>query len=412
MRKQKLYEQFCRYAAITSQSDSSKTTIPSTSGQYELAKLLYDELTILGLSNVHLSDCAIVTAKLPSNITDSVDKVGFIAHLDTVDVNLSPNIRPQLIKNYSGGDICLNTSKKIYLRVADYPEIERYIGDDIICSDGTSVLGADDKSAITSIMVALEEIIKRNVPHGDIYVCFVPDEEIGLRGVKQLNLDRFPVNYAYTLDCCEIGEIVYETFNAGSANIEITGIAAHPMSAKGKLVNPTQIAVDMVNLLDRLQTPENTEGTEGYIWAQAINSNQSSASLELNIRDHSKSGFKAKKNYIEKMIELTRLRHARAKISVTFEDTYGNISDAITDANEIAITHLYKALEAQNIQAKTIAMRGGTDGSYLSSQGILTPNFFTGAHNFHSNCEFLPLKSFNASCQTVIKLCELIANSK
>ncbi len=412
MYQKKLYEKFCRYVAISSQSDASQTTVPSSEGQRKLAQLLADELHALGLSDVILDDYAIVTARLPANTDKVTDCIGFIAHLDTVDVNLSPDIYPQLIKNYDGSDICLNAEKDIYLRTDEHPDILKYIGDDIICSDGTSVLGADDKAAIASIMVAIEEILSKDLPHGDIYICFVPDEEIGLRGIKKLDLIRFPVDYAYTLDCCEIGELIYQTFNAGSASIHIEGVPAHPMSAKGVMVNPTLVAVDFVNLLDRLQTPENTDGDDGYIWAFSINSNQATATIELDIRDHNLQGYQDKKDYIEQMVRVTQSRYPRAKISLSMEDIYGNIADAIHTNNEVAITYLYEALAKQDISPKNLAMRGGTDGSYLSSQGILTPNFFTGAHNFHSNFEFLPMQSFDASCQTIIELCQLVAEGK
>lgn len=405
----KLYQHFCRYVAITSQSDASQTVVPSTPGQYELAKQLKSDLQALGLSQIILDEQAILTARLPSNLPYPVQSVGFIAHLDTVDVNLSPEIHPQLIRDYDGKDICLHPEKKHYLNTQTHPEILQYIGDDILCSDGTSVLGADNKAAIAAIRVALEEIINNQQPHGDIYVCFVPDEEIGLRGVKQLDLKRFPVDYAYTIDCCELGEIVYQTFNACTATLTIEGVSAHPMSAKGVLVNPTQIAVDMVNLLDRLQTPENTDHTEGFIWPEELHSNQSTATLNLHIRDHNQQSFQEKKRYIQSAVDLTRLRYPRATIELTLEDTYGNINDYVNADNKIAIDHLYKAMEKLGIEPKTLAMRGGTDGSYLSSQGILTPNFFTGAHNFHSNCEFLPMRSFEKSCRMILTLCELIS---
>lgn len=413
MYQEKLYEHFCRYVAISSQSDASATSVPSTEGQRTLAKQLTAELTALDLEKVHLDEQhAIVTALLPSNQSDkNLPAVGFIAHLDTVDVSLSPDIHPQRINNYDGKDICLNPEQQIYLRTSEHPEILAYQGDDIIVTDGTSVLGADNKAAIAAIMVAVDAMQRQNLPHGDVYICFVPDEEIGLRGAKTLDLSTFPVDFAYTIDCCGIGEVVYRTFNAATAIIEIQGVSAHPMSAKGVLLNPTLIAVDLINLLNRLETPENTENTEGYIWAHGINSNQSSATVELNIRDHDRHGFQAKKHYLEKMVELTRLRYPRASITLNISDTYSNIADAITAENRQAIDHLFTAMKNLDITPKDIAMRGGTDGSYLSSQGILTPNFFTGAHNFHSNCEFLPLKSFNASCQMVLELCQLITQS-
>ena len=411
-RQEKLWTQFRRYIAISSQSDETADTLPSSPGQMTLAQLLADELRALGLADVKISAQAIVTARLPANHVDhDVPSIGFIAHLDTVDVNLSPDIHPQLIEQYSGGDICLNPDQNIYLRVSEHPEIEQYIGQDIICSDGTSVLGADDKAAITSIMVAIEEMINHDLAHGDVYICFVPDEEIGLLGAKALNLDDFPVDYAYTLDCCELGEVVYETFNAASAVIDIEGVTAHPMSAKGVLINPTQIAVDMVNLLNRLDTPENTSGREGYIWPQAIESNQARAQLSLNIRDHDKAGFAAKKAYVEEMVRLTQMRYPKATITYAIDDNYGNIADAVTDNNRNAIDAIYTAMELLGITPKTLPMRGGTDGSYLSARGILTPNFFTGAHNFHSNCEFLPLPSFDYACLMVITLCRLATES-
>lgn len=411
-RQDKLYEHFCRYVAITSQSDARASSVPSTEGQRELANLLFEELKELGLQNVEIDDYAIVTAKLPSNLDYSVPSIGFIAHLDTVDVGLNPDISPQLIRNYDGKEICLNDKANIYLRPSEQPEILNYVGDDIIFSDGTSVLGADNKSAISSIMVGITEMIEKNLPHGDVIICFAPDEEIGLRGVKKLDLSRFAVDFAYTIDCCEIGEIVTETFNACHAHIEVEGVSAHPMSAKGVLVNPTQVVVEMVSMLNRLESPENTDGTDGFIWADSIQSNDVHAVLDLIIRDHDQAKFNEKKQFIEKIVELMQLKTPKATIALTLTDTYANIADAITPDNEIAITHLYSAFEQVGVIPKKLAMRGGTDGSYLSSQGILTPNFFTGAHNFHSRFEFQPMSSFDASCQVMMKVCELVATCR
>ena len=408
----KLLERFLRYVAVTSQSNATVKTVPTTSGQRELAELLKTELTELGLVDLEISEFSVLTGKLPANLPAGhhvVPAVGWVAHLDTVDVCLNADIHPQVVKNYQGGDICLNEEKQIFLKVSEHPEIEKYIGEDIVVSDGTSVLGADDKAAIANVMVALETLANdKTIYHGDIYVCFVPDEEIGLLGAKKIDFEKFPVDFAYTIDCCELGEVVYETFNAGSAEVYIKGITAHPMSAKGVLVNPTLVATDLVNSFDRMQTPEHTEGTEGYIWVTAINSNVSEARVNMAIRDHNKVLYEARKEQIKNAVEFLKLRHPKAVIELTMSDTYGNIADAIREDNKKCIDFIYQAMEELEITPKTIAMRGGTDGSFISTKGILTPNYFTGAHNFHSNCEFWPLGAAEKSCRMTLKLIELI----
>ena len=410
--KQKLQERFMRYVAVTSQSDSKVATVPSTKGQLELAQLLKDDLAKLGLVDLAISEYSVLTGKLPANLPEGyhdVPKVGWVAHLDTVDVCLSPEIHPHIVKNYQGGDICLNEEKQIYLTTAQHPEIEKYIGDDIIVSDGTSVLGADNKAAISNIMVALETLHENSsILHGDIYVAFVPDEEIGLKGSKKIDFTKFPVDFAYTIDSCELGEVIYQTFNAGSAKCHIKGVTAHPMSAKGVLVNPILVANDLVNSFDRMQTPEHTEGQEGYIWINGLQANVSEATVSFNIRDHHKNLYEARKQQIKDAVEFLKLRHPKAQISLTMEDVYANIVDAVRDDNKKCIDFIYEAMKELAITPKTIAMRGGTDGSFISSKGILTPNYFTGAHNFHSNCEFLPMNAFEKSCKMTLKLIELI----
>ena len=411
--KQQLIHRFFRYAAVSSQSKEAAQSVPSTAGQRKLAELLKEDLAALGLVDLKISDTSVLTGKLPARVpTDfkgKLPKVGFVAHLDTVDVNLSPDIHPQIIKDYDGNDVCLNAEKQIFVKVAEHPELKKYIGQDIIFSDGTSVLGADNKAAISAMTVALELLqAEKNRYHGDLYFAFVPDEEIGLIGSKTLDFAEFPVDFAYTIDSCELGEVVYETFNAGSAVVHIKGVSAHPMSAKGVLVNPTLVAVDMIQCFNRLETPENTDGTDGYIWVQGIESNQSAAKVTLNIRDHHKARYDGRKKYINEVVALMKLRYPRATITCTMQDVYGNIKDAITEENKKCIDHIYAAMKKLDIEPKTIAMRGGTDGSFISTKGIPTPNFFTGAHNFHSNAEFLPLDSFEKSCQMVLEIIQLV----
>lgn len=412
MMKKKLVERFFRYVAIPSQSKAGTGSVPSSDGQRKLAELLKAELASLGVLNLKISQYGVLTgmlpARLPEGFTDKVPAVGFVAHLDTVDVNLNPKIHPQVV-HYDGKDVCLNQERQIVLKVDEHPALLNYIGQDIIFSDGTSVLGADDKAAISSIMVAIEMLgSDPNRYHGELYFAFVPDEEIGLVGAKHLDFADFPVDFAYTLDCCELGEVVYETFNAGKGEIKIKGVSAHPMSAKGVLVNPSLIAVDLVNSFDRMDTPEHTEGKDGYIWVQGLSSNQSEAKVLLNIRDHDKTRYEARKKLIEDVVSFIRVRHPRAEITCEITDVYSNIADAVNPENRKCIDYIYKAMDNLGITPKTIAMRGGTDGSYLSSQGILTPNFFTGGHNFHSNAEFLPVDSFEKSCQMVLALVDLV----
>ncbi|EAL5963943.1 peptidase T [Campylobacter jejuni] len=402
--KQIQIDNFFRYLAIPSQSDAKAQSLPSTQGQYDLALLLKKELEELNLSDIVLQDNAILSAKLKANANKK--SIGFCAHLDTVDVGLSPIIKPQILK-FQGKTLCLNKSKNIFCNPKDHPELLKYLNEEIIFSDGTSVLGADNKAAIATIMTLLTYLINERCAHGDIYVCFVPDEEIGLRGSKMLDLKYFNPDFAFTIDCCELGEFVFETFNAGSAFIEIEGVSAHPMSAKGVLLNPTLIGLDLVNCFDRLQTPENTQDDEGYIWIQEFYSNQIKCNLFLNIRDHDKKKYEEKKTYIEEVVKFIQKRYKRARISLKIEDTYSNLKDSMDEKNKIALDILKEAFEKCQIEPKIFPMRGGTDGSALALKGLFTPNFFTGAHNFHSAFEFLPLRSFYKSfevAKTIISL--------
>lgn len=400
-------DSFFKYSSIPSQSNASSKTLPSSEGQMKLAKVLAEDLKALGLINVVVNDNSIVTALLPKN-KDNIHSIGFVAHLDTVDIGLTGDVHPQILK-FEGNDLCLNKEKNIMFKVSEHPEIKNYINNDIIFSDGTSVLGADNKAAISTVMSALKYITDNNIEHGDIYIAFVPDEEIGLLGSKQLDLNVFKPDFAYTIDSCEIGEVVYETFNAGSASIEIEGVTAHPMSAKGVLVNPILIAIDIANEFDRKQTPECTEKKEGYIWVQGISGNQRNASLKLNIRDHNKKLYEEKKAKIREAVEKHQKLEPRAKIELNIEDVYGNIADSVKE-DKFPIDVIYEAMKNLNIEAKTLSMRGGTDGSALSVKGLLTPNYFTGAHNFHSIYEFLPIPSFHKSLETTLEIIRIISS--
>ncbi|ELU2305919.1 peptidase T [Escherichia coli] len=400
-----LIQRFFRYLSISSQSDPNSASLPSTQGQYEMARTLADELALLDMDDIIVDEHATVTAVKKGNIPGA-PRIGFITHIDTVDVGLSPDIHPQILK-FTGEDLCLNAEKDIWLRVKEHPEILKYRGEDIIFSDGTSVLGADNKAAVSVVMTMLENLTSEH-QHGDIVVAFVPDEETGLRGAKSIDLQRFSVDFAWTIDCCESGEIVYENFNAASAEIRFTGVTAHPMSAKNVLVNPLLMACDYINEFDRLETPENTAGREGYIWFNGMNAGQSNAVLQASIRDFDQSSFTRRKQQIAAVAHKISSRYPTARVEFTITDIYSNISNAL-NKDRRAVDLLFESMNMLGITPKPIPMRGGTDGAVLSARGILTPNFFTGAHNFHSIFEFLPLKSFEESYNVAFQLCLLAA---
>ncbi|MDQ8580971.1 peptidase T [Klebsiella aerogenes] len=401
-----LTQRFFRYLAITSQSDPRATTLPTTPGQHQMAQALADELRQFGLDDIVVDEHATVTA-VKKGTVPGAPRIGFITHIDTVDVGLSPDIHPQILR-FTGEDLCLNSEQQIWLRVDEHPEILAYRDEEIIFSDGTSVLGADNKAAVTVVMTLLENLTAEH-KHGDIVVAFVPDEEVGLRGAKALDLSRFAVDFAWTIDCCELGEIVYENFNAASAEIRFTGVTAHPMSAKGVLVNPLLMATDFMSHFDRQQTPEHTAGREGYVWFNGIHGDQNSTRLQANIRDFDLDSFNRRKQQIGEAAEKIAAQYPTARVEFTISDTYSNISNAIGEDRR-AIDLMFTAMESLGITPKPTPMRGGTDGAALSAKGLLTPNFFTGAHNFHSKFEFLPLRAFEASYLTALQLCLLAAD--
>ncbi|WP_371243578.1 peptidase T [Pantoea sp. KPR_PJ] len=399
-----LTQRFFRYLAVSSQSDAKSTTLPSTANQHAMAALLAQELTALGLDEVVIDAFATVTA-VKRGTRREAPRIGFITHIDTVDVGLSPHIHPQIL-TWQGEDLLLNAQENIWLRRNEHPEIAPYLGQEIIFSDGTSVLGADNKAAVTVVMTLMENL---QGDHGDIVVAFVPDEEIGLRGAKALDLEtRFNVDFAWTIDCCELGEVVYENFNAASAEIVFTGVPAHPMSAKGVLVNPLLMAHDFISLFDRLETPEHTEGREGYIWFNEMQAGASQATLKASVRDFDLEAFTARKAQLNQAVAEIAQRYPTGNVTIAISDIYSNISNAVGEDRR-AIDLIFTALKALDIEPKVIPMRGGTDGAALSAKGLLTPNFFTGAHNFHSRFEFLPIESFVKSYQVAEKLCLLAA---
>ena len=395
-----LLNRFLKYSSIPSQSKEGVAEVPSTPGQLVLAKELKKELEEMGLDNINLSSYGVLTARLKGN--GYFPKIGWICHLDTVDISLSETVHPFLVENYQGEEIKQKNGKRITTETN--PELKKHIGKDILFSDGTSVLGADDKAAISIVMEAISIIIENSLEHGDIYLAFTPDEEVGLKGAKALDLSLFPVDWAYTIDCQEKGEVVWETFNAGKATVRIEGVSAHPMSSKGVLVNPILVATDIISLLPEKQRPEKTEGKEGFIWVKGIKGDSSNAELSILIRDHDKVKYEKKKTIIEKAVHIAMDFNPRAKLTLETEDTYSNLIESMNEKNRIAVDNLKAALKINGIEEKPMAMRGGTDGSFISTKGIFVPNYFTGASNFHSTSEFWPLEDGEASLKVTLSL--------
>ena len=395
-----LLNRFLKYSSIPSQSKEGVAEVPSTLGQFILAKELKKELEEMGLDSINLSSYGVLTARLKGN--GDYPKIGWICHLDTADISLSEVVHPILVENYLEEEIKQKNGKRITTETN--PELKKHIGKDILFSDGTSVLGADDKAAISIVMEAISIIIENSLEHGDIYLAFTPDEEVGLKGAKALDLSLFPVDWAYTIDCQEKGEVVWETFNAGKATVRIEGVSAHPMSSKGVLVNPILVATDIISLLPEKQRPEKTEGKEGFIWVKGIKGDSSNAELSILIRDHDKEKYEEKKRVIEEAVKVARSNNPRAKLTLEIEDTYSNLIESMNDKNRIAVNNLKAALKINGIEEKPMAMRGGTDGSFISTKGIFVPNYFTGASNFHSTSEFWPLEDGEASLKVTLSL--------
>jgi tripeptide aminopeptidase len=400
----RLTERFFRYLAVTSQSDANAKTVPSTPGQWDMVRLLEEELRALSLKEVHLDEHAVLTVRLPGTVTGA-PRIGFCAHVDTVDVGLSPAIHPRRVP-FTGADICLNPDRDIWLRVAEHPELRPHIGQDLIVTDGTSVLGADNKAAVTILMDLLSVLSREKPAHGDIVVAFVPDEEIGLRGSKALDLARFPVDFAFTIDSCEVGEFVYETFNAAQVTIDIKGVTAHPMSAKGVLVNPVLVATDLIRRFDPLDTPEHTDGREGYCYVTNVISNPATAAVKMSLRDFDPVGLATRKEKVRQVVAATQAAHPRAEISVAIEDNYGNIANSLGNDRR-CLDLLERSFADLGIEPRVIPLRGGTDGSALSLRGVPTPNYFTGGLNFHSQFECLPVPSFVIAYLLTERLCQL-----
>lgn len=403
----KLIDRFIRYAKIDTQSDENSKSCPSTKGQLVLAGLLADEMKSIGLKDVSVDENGYVMGTLPSNIEKSIPVIGFLAHMDTSPDFKSDHVEPRIIE-HSGKAIVLNPKENIQLSPLEFPIINNYIGQKIIVTDGTTLLGADDKAGIAEILTAVEFLIQHpEIKHGEVRVGFTPDEEIG-RGADKFNVIKFNAAFAYTMDGGGIGEIEYENFNAARAKISIQGLNVHPGYAKNKMKNAMLIAMELNSMLPSYEVPEHTEGYEGFFHLTDIKGTVDNATVNYIVRDHDQKLFNRKKDFLIKIIDHLNLKYGSRTVKLTLIDQYYNMKEKIEPVFHI-VDLARKAISSCGMVPKVIPVRGGTDGSRLSYMGLPCPNIFAGGHNFHSRYEFLPVKSMEKAAEVIVKIIELHA---
>ena len=405
-----LKDRFLRYVKFETRSDEKSETIPSTPTQLEFAKILAKELEEIGMENVYVNDACFVNATLPGNVDKDVPVIGFIAHMDTADFNAT-NVNPKIVENYDGEDIVLNEAKNIVLSVEEFPNLKNYVGKTVITTDGTTLLGADDKAGIVEIVEAMKYLIEHpEIKHGTVKVAFGPDEEIG-RGADNFNVEEFGADFAYTMDGGPVGELEYESFNAAGAVFKIKGKSVHPGTAKGKLINASLIAAEIVNSFPADEVPEKTEGYEGFYFLDKINSNCEEAELSYILRDHDREKFEAKKEFAANVAKKINEKYGKELVSVEIKDQYYNMGEIIKDhMNVVEIAK--KAMENLGIKPVIEPIRGGTDGSKISFMGLPTPNIFAGGENFHGKYEFVALESMILATDVIVEIVKLNGEGK
>lgn len=404
---EKLLSRFLDYVVVDTQSDPNSKTTPSTKKQWDLAKKLVMELQQIGMQQVSIDENAYIMATLPSTIKKKVPTIGFISHFDTTPDYTGTNVKPQLIENYDGGTIVLNKKKNIKLSPDYFEDLKQYEGQTLITTDGTTLLGADDKAGIAEIITAMEYLIEHpEIKHGEIRVAFTPDEEIG-RGAHKFDVTKFAADWAYTIDGSQIGELEYENFNAAKATITIKGKSVHPGYAKNKMVNAIGIANEFMSLLPPREVPEHTEDREGFFHIHQISGDVEKAKLQLIIRDHDEGHFKARKQLLLDISDKINKKHADS-VRIAIEDQYRNMKEKIEPMFHI-IEIAEEAMLKVGIDPIIKPIRGGTDGSQLSFMGLPCPNIFAGGHNFHGKYEYIPLESMQKAVEAIVKICELTA---
>lgn len=406
--KKHLIDRFISYVTIDTESDPESDTTPSTEKQWNLANKLVDELKEIGMSDVTIDDNAYVMATLPANIDKELPVIGFVSHFDTSPDFTGAGVKPQIIENYNGEDIVLNEKENIILSPSYFEDLLLYKGQTLITTDGTTLLGADDKAGICEIVSAMEYLIQHpEIKHGKIRICFTPDEEIG-RGAHHFDVAKFGADWAYTMDGSQIGELEYENFNAAKAVVSIQGKIVHPGYAKGKMINSLYIATDFINSLPRLETPEHTEGKEGFFHLTEVKGEVDKTILHYIIRDHDKEKFEARKEIFQKLAKELNTQFDKDLIEVKISNQYLNMREKIEPVMHI-VDLAEEAIKLAGITPIIKPIRGGTDGSQLSFMGLPCPNIFAGGHNFHGRYEYVPVESMQKAIEVIVNIVKLQA---
>jgi tripeptide aminopeptidase len=402
--KEKVIERLIRYAKIDTQSNPESSTTPSTEKQFDLLNVLKDELSEIGLTEISLDENGYLFATLPENTEKTVPTIGFLAHVDTSPDFSGTNVNPQRIDNYDGGDVQLNA--ELVMSPTYFPNLKNYVGQTLITTDGTTLLGADDKAGIAEIMTAMEYLVAHpEIKHGKIRVAFTPDEEIG-RGPHKFNVKAFGADFAYTMDGGPLGELQFESFNAAGAKVTTRGTSVHPGSAKSKMVNAITMAIKFQNGMPADAVPEKTESYEGFIHLMSFNGNIEEAKLSYIIRDHDRDKFEAKKAHFLEVEKMVKNKYGENAITVEIEDQYYNMGEKIRPVKEI-VDIAYTAMEKLDINPIIEPIRGGTDGSQLSYMGLPTPNIFAGGENMHGKFEFVSGETMEKATQVILEIVQL-----
>ncbi len=411
--KQEIIDRFLSYVKIDTQSDENSESTPSTEKQWDLANKLKDELQAMGMQEVSIDENAYVMATLPSNVDHDVPVIGFVSHFDTTPDFSGTNVNPQIIENYDGKDIVLNKEKDIILSPEYFSDLLQYEGQTIITTDGTTLLGADDKAGITEIMEAMKYLLQNpQIKHGKIRVCFTPDEEIG-RGAHKFDVEKFGAEWAYTMDGSQVGELEFENFNAAGAEVKISGKSVHPGYAKDKMINSMYIAMDFINSLPRLETPEHTEDRQGFFHLNGMEGDVEETTLHYIIRDHDREHFEARKLMMKDLAKEICSQQDRDCVKVEIKDQYFNMREKVEPVMHI-VDIAEEAMKQVDVTPLIKPIRGGTDGAQLSFKGLPCPNIFAGGHNFHGKYEYVPVESMQKAVEVIVKIAELTAekNSK
>ncbi len=412
---QHIIDRFISYVTVDTESDPNSDTTPSTAKQWDLANQLVEELKAIGMQDVTIDEHAYIMATLPSNVEHDVPVIGFISHFDTTPDFTGANIKPQIIENYDGGDIILNKEQNIVLSPSYFKDLLQYKGQTIITTDGTTLLGADDKAGITEIVTAMEYLIKHpEIKHGKIRVGFTPDEEIG-RGAHKFDVAKFGADWAYTIDGSQIGELEYENFNAAGAKITFQGKSVHPGYARGKMINSMLIANKFISKLPKAETPETTSGYEGFFHVTGLSGSIEETTVQLIIRDHDKKKFEKRKKLVKKITEEINRKYEKQFggdiATAVIKDQYFNMKEKVEPVMHI-VEIAERAMNDLGITPIIKPIRGGTDGSQLSYMGLPCPNIFAGGHNFHGKYEYVPVESMQKAVDVIVRIAELTAEKK